>query len=135
MPSTKAPTARRAVASKRMESTMASTPITPQTDLKSPVPHGVAGSIVRMLASRANGIWHDIRVLESLARRQGDATAQPRSLSAWFGGVAARLALGIANEVRIRRDMRKLTLMSDHMLKDIGLTRAEIDRAARYGRD
>jgi uncharacterized protein YjiS (DUF1127 family) len=119
---------------------MASTPITPQTDLKSPVPHGVAGSIVRMLAgfaraSRAYGIWHDVRVLESLARRQGDATARPWSLSAWFGGVAARFALAIANEVRIRRDTRKLMLMSDHMLKDIGLTRAEISRGLRYGRD
>jgi uncharacterized protein YjiS (DUF1127 family) len=41
----------------------------------------------------------------------------------------------IAQELRIRRDTRHLMLMSDQMLKDIGLTRAEIGRAVRYGRD
>jgi uncharacterized protein YjiS (DUF1127 family) len=117
---------------------MASTPITDQADLESP--RGLAALIVPIVArfaraSRAYGIWHDIRVLESLARRHADATAEPWSLPAWFGGVAARFAFAIANEIRIRRDMRKLMLMSDHMLKDIGLTRAEIDRAVRYGRD
>jgi uncharacterized protein YjiS (DUF1127 family) len=119
---------------------MASTPIIDRADLESPTPHGLAASIVRMLAgfaqaSRAYGIWHDIRVLESPVHRQGDATAEPWSLPARFGGIATRFAFAIANEVRIRRDMRKLESMSDHMLKDIGLTRAEIDRAVRYGRD
>jgi uncharacterized protein YjiS (DUF1127 family) len=68
--------------------------------------------------------------------RPGSDTPAPHwSLSAWFGAVAARCARAIANEVRIRRDTRALMLMSEYLLKDIGLTRAQIDRAVRYGRD
>jgi uncharacterized protein YjiS (DUF1127 family) len=66
---------------------------------------------------------------------QVDAAPRGWSLSAWVGGVAARCARAIAEEVRIRRDTRQLMLMSDGMLKDIGLTRAQIDRAVRYGRE
>jgi uncharacterized protein YjiS (DUF1127 family) len=77
---------------------------------------------------------------DSLASH-GSATAArklvafARALSAWVGGVAARCARAIAMEVRIRRDARALMLMSDRMLKDIGLTRAEIGARVRYGRD
>jgi uncharacterized protein YjiS (DUF1127 family) len=49
--------------------------------------------------------------------------------------IGLRLADAIAVELRIRRDMRHLTAMSDHMLKDIGLRRADIPHAVRYGRD
>jgi uncharacterized protein YjiS (DUF1127 family) len=63
------------------------------------------------------------------------AAAQPGSLSAWFGGVAARCVRAIAKEGRIRRDTRHLRLTSDRMLEDVGLTRAEISGAVRYGRD
>jgi uncharacterized protein YjiS (DUF1127 family) len=49
--------------------------------------------------------------------------------------VVARIATAIADELRIRRDMRQLRAMDDHMLKDIGLTRAEIGSAVGYGRD
>jgi uncharacterized protein YjiS (DUF1127 family) len=49
--------------------------------------------------------------------------------------VVARIAAAIADELRIRRDMRQLRAMDDHMLKDIGLTRADIGSAVRYGRD
>jgi uncharacterized protein YjiS (DUF1127 family) len=120
-----------------MESTVASKPITYQ---ESPTPQGVAASITRMLstfarARKAYGIWHDIRVLEGQARKPAGAAAQPWSLSAWFGGVAARVARAIAQEARIRRDTRHLRLMSDRMLEDIGLTRAKISGAVRYGRD
>jgi uncharacterized protein YjiS (DUF1127 family) len=56
-----------------------------------------------------------------------------------LGGVVtrsvARIATAIANELRIRRDMRQLLAMDDVMLKDIGLTRADIGAAVRYGRD
>jgi uncharacterized protein YjiS (DUF1127 family) len=56
-----------------------------------------------------------------------------------FAGVVirsvARIAAAIANELRIRRDMRQLMAMDDVMLKDIGLTRADIGAAVRYGRD
>ena len=74
-------------------------------------------------------------MLEGQARKQADAAAHPWSLSAWLGGVAARCARAIAQEVRIRRDTRELMAMSDHMLKDIGLRRVEIGSAVRYGRD
>jgi uncharacterized protein YjiS (DUF1127 family) len=47
----------------------------------------------------------------------------------------ARIATAIADELRIRRDMRQLRAMDDHMLKDIGLARADIGSAVRYGRD
>ena len=45
------------------------------------------------------------------------------------------IATVIAEEIRVRRDMRHLATMSDHMLKDIGLRRADIRDAVRYGRD
>jgi uncharacterized protein YjiS (DUF1127 family) len=120
-----------------MESTVASTPITYQ---ESAAPHGVAASITRMTtafvrASKAYGIWHDIRVLEGRARKRADAAVQTWSLSSWLGGVAERAAHAVAQEVRIRRDTRHLMLMSDRMLEDVGLTRAEIGGAVRYGRD
>jgi uncharacterized protein YjiS (DUF1127 family) len=119
---------------------MASKPITYQAEPETPAPHGFAASGIGKLvafasAFRAYGIWHDIRVLEARTRRHADAAARPWSLSAWFGTVATRCARAIADEVRIRRDTRALMLMSDEMLKDIGLTRAEIGGAVRYGRD
>jgi uncharacterized protein YjiS (DUF1127 family) len=49
--------------------------------------------------------------------------------------VVARIAAAIADELRIRRDLRQLRAMDDHMLKDIGLTPADIGDAVRYGRD
>jgi uncharacterized protein YjiS (DUF1127 family) len=58
----------------------------------------------------------------------------PHGLAASIARMLAALARGIAQEVRIRRDARQLMLMSDRMLKDIGLTRAEIGGAVRYGR-
>jgi uncharacterized protein YjiS (DUF1127 family) len=119
---------------------MASRPITYQAELDTPAPRGLAASIARTLAAfarapRAYGIWHDIRVLEGQARKHADPAAQPSSLSAWFGGVASRCARAVVQELRIRRDMRHLMAMDDRMLKDIGLTRAEIGGAVRYGRD
>lgn len=50
----------------------------------------------------------------------------------WIG---AEIANAIVAEVRIRRDMRHLAAMSDNMLRDIGLRRADIRSAVRYGRD
>jgi uncharacterized protein YjiS (DUF1127 family) len=57
------------------------------------------------------------------------------ALPAWIGAVAARCARAIANEVRLRRDTRALMLMSDRMLKDIGLSRTQIHGAVRFGRE
>jgi uncharacterized protein YjiS (DUF1127 family) len=67
---------------------------------------------------------------------RGSAAAdRPWSISAWFRGLVARAARAIAQELRIRRDMRHLMAMDDRMLKDIGLSRAELGGAVRYGRD
>jgi uncharacterized protein YjiS (DUF1127 family) len=122
-----------------MDHTMASKLTTYEANSDSPAPHGSATAAHKLAAFarsfKAYGIWHNIRVLQSQARRHAASAARPWSLSARFGAVAARCARAIANEVRIRRDTRALMLMSDQMLKDIGLTRAEIDRAVRYGRD
>jgi uncharacterized protein YjiS (DUF1127 family) len=119
-----------------MEHTMASIPVTYEARW----PRGFAASSARMLAAvarapKAYGIWHDIRVLEARARKHADAEGQLRSLAAWFVRVASLVVRTIAKEARIRRDTRHLMLMSDEMLNDIGLTRAEIGRAVRYGRD
>jgi uncharacterized protein YjiS (DUF1127 family) len=94
-----------------MEQTMASTPITYHADPDPPASHGVAAAAARKLAAFA---W---------------------ALSAWFGAAAARCVHSLADELRIRRDTRQLMAMSDEMLKDIGLTRAEIGGAVRYGRE
>ena len=47
----------------------------------------------------------------------------------------AWIAAAIADELRIRRDMRQLRAVDYGMLNDIGLTRAEIGTPVRYGRD
>ena len=121
-----------------MERTVASTPVTYQADLEARAPRGFTVSITRMLAfaldSRAYGAWRDIGMLDGRARRHADAAARLWSLATWFGRVAARSARAIAEELRMRRDTRVLMAMSDRMLKDIGLTRAEIGGAVRYGR-
>ena len=47
---------------------------------------------------------------------------------------SAWLMAAIANELRVRRDMRQLAAMDDHMLKDIGLHRCELEDGVRHGR-
>ena len=57
--------------------------------------------------------------------------------SAVWGLVAARLATAItavAKEIRARRAMHELSGMGESMLRDIGLTRDDVERAVRYGR-
>jgi hypothetical protein len=41
----------------------------------------------------------------------------------------------IAREFHVRRDMRRLAGYDDYMLRDIGITRMDIDRIVRDGRD
>jgi uncharacterized protein YjiS (DUF1127 family) len=88
-----------------MEHTMASNLTTYEISSDTPAPHGSA------------------------------AADRPWSISAWFRGLVARAARAIAQELRIRRDMRHLMAMDDRMLKDIGLSRAELGGAVRYRRD
>ena len=111
-----------------MEMTVASRPITYEADFET------SAAIARMLRIRRSRNAHDIgtiaQVLEGRARMHADRW----SPSAWVGGIAARAARAIAKELRIRRDTRALMAMSDSALKDIGLMRAQIGGAARYGR-
>jgi uncharacterized protein YjiS (DUF1127 family) len=85
-------------------------------------------------AVRAYGIWPDIRILERQGRTRVPSPTPPAPATG-FAGLAARVANAIAHELQVRRDTRKLMLMSDDMLKDIGVKRAEIARMVRYGRD
>jgi uncharacterized protein YjiS (DUF1127 family) len=89
---------------------------------------------------KATGIVHDIRALDGQACRQaaGAASGSPTRAKGDASVVArfvAWIAVAIAEELRIRRDMRQLRAMDESMLKDIGLTRADIGTAVRYGRD
>jgi uncharacterized protein YjiS (DUF1127 family) len=91
-------------------------------------------------AWKATGILHDIRTLNRQAGPQaaGAASGSPAPARGVAGVVTrfvAWIAAAIADELRIRRDMRQLRAMDDGMLSDIGLTRADIGTAVRYGRD
>jgi uncharacterized protein YjiS (DUF1127 family) len=76
----------------------------------------------------------DVSTIRSRVPRQRPATIFDASLAVAARGLAWLIA-GIANELRLRRDMRQLAAMDDHMLKDIGLRRGEIEYCVRYGRD
>ena len=49
--------------------------------------------------------------------------------------LACHLMEGLAREVRVRRDMNRLAEFDDRMLRDIGITRVDIDRVVRNGRN
>jgi uncharacterized protein YjiS (DUF1127 family) len=51
-----------------------------------------------------------------------------------FARILVRLVRAMARERRVHRDNRTLKAMSDHMLRDIGLTRSQIGYAVRFGR-
>jgi len=40
-----------------------------------------------------------------------------------------------AEWLRTEREIRRLSFMDDHMLRDIGITRSQISRAVRKGRE
>jgi uncharacterized protein YjiS (DUF1127 family) len=77
---------------------------------------------------------YDVSTVRSHAPRQRPATGFDILLAAAARGLA-RLIAAIGHELRMRRDMRQLAAMDDHMLKDIGLCRCEIEYCVRYGRD
>jgi uncharacterized protein YjiS (DUF1127 family) len=61
-------------------------------------------------------------------------TTPRAALSTSFGRILRHLVEVIAAEYRIRRDMRHLMTFNDDMLRDIGLSRAQVARAVRSGR-
>ena len=99
----------------------------------------IAGGLVAF-GWKATGILHDIRALDGQTGRQtaGAASGSP-SRAKGDASVVARfvawIAVAIAEDLRIRRDMRQLRAMDESMLNDIGLTRADTGTTVRYGRD
>jgi uncharacterized protein YjiS (DUF1127 family) len=97
----------------------------------------IAGSPAAF-AWKATGIPHDAPAIDGQAGGQA-AGAISGSPAKGVAGVVTRfvpwIAAAIAEELRIRRDMRQLRAMDESMLKDIGLTRADIGTTVRYGRD
>jgi uncharacterized protein YjiS (DUF1127 family) len=116
--------------------------VTTDHEIAAPAPpSGIsfAGSL-SAFASKAASILHDIRTLNRQAGGQAaDAASGSPAPAKEIPGVVTRfvawIAAAIADELRIRRDMRQLRAMDDGMLNDIGLTRADTGTAVRYGRD
>jgi uncharacterized protein YjiS (DUF1127 family) len=77
---------------------------------------------------------HDVASVRSRAERQPQAMFFYSCVATATRG-SLRLIAAIANELRVRRDMRQLAAMDDYMLKDIGLHRGEIEYSVRYGKD
>jgi uncharacterized protein YjiS (DUF1127 family) len=65
-------------------------------------------------------------------RIQASAPARP-ALNLLHVAYAAYAA--IAREMRLRRDMQRLAEYDDYMLRDIGITRMDIEGVIRRGRD
>lgn len=76
---------------------------------------------------------HEASIIRSHAPRR-QATILGACLAAAARGWAWLIA-AIRRELRIRRDMRQLAAVDDHMLKDIGLLRCEVEYHVRYGRE
>ena len=77
---------------------------------------------------------HEASTIRPHAPRQRQAAILGACLAAGARGLAWLVA-AIGRELRIRRDMRQLAAMDDHMLKDIGLLRYDVEYRVRYGRD
>jgi len=50
-------------------------------------------------------------------------------------GTLALLTRGFARGGELRRDIKRLSAMDDRMLRDIGISRGDIEHAVRHGRD
>jgi uncharacterized protein YjiS (DUF1127 family) len=85
-------------------------------------------------ASSMEAAMFELSTVRSHAPRHRQATVFDACWAALAHGLA-RLIAAVADELRIRRDLRQLAVMDDHMLKDIGLCRCEIEYRVRYGRD
>jgi uncharacterized protein YjiS (DUF1127 family) len=72
---------------------------------------------------------------EVAATQAFGASVARKGLGAVASGILTRIGAAIAAELRVRRDMKQLMAMDEDMLADIGLTRADIRHAVRYGRN
>ena len=61
---------------------------------------------------------------------RGESPAWPRQV-----GLFGRLIAAIRRDLQAQQATRELAAMDDRMLADIGLTRADIPRVARRGRE
>lgn len=59
---------------------------------------------------------------------------QPSSWAQRVRELMIRAVTRLAQEITIRRDLRYLSEMNDAMLRDIGITRGELEGAVRFGR-
>ena len=90
-------------------------------------------SAASLNASPMEIAMYDGSIIRSGAPGQRQATIFDGRLAAAARSLAWLVA-AIAHELRIRRDMRQLAAMDDHMLKDIGLCRRDrVLRAVRQG--
>jgi uncharacterized protein YjiS (DUF1127 family) len=62
------------------------------------------------------------------------SAAPDASHATWLGARLRALADRIERRARERRAIAELAALDDYMLHDIGLTRADIVNAVRYGR-
>ena len=61
-------------------------------------------------------------------------SAAPHAIAGFYGFVL-RMAAAAVREVRVRRDTQRLAEFDDYMLRDIGITRTDIEGVVRRGRD
>jgi uncharacterized protein YjiS (DUF1127 family) len=65
---------------------------------------------------------------------------RPKAIGSWRPAakllqLASAARAVITREFHVRRDMRRLAEYDDHMLRDIGIARADIEGAVRRGHD
>ena len=65
----------------------------------------------------------------SVVPRRGSSNWSRRVLA-----TLARIGAALTWKIRARRAARELAAMSDYTLRDIGISRCEIDHVARHGR-
>jgi uncharacterized protein YjiS (DUF1127 family) len=114
--------------------------VTTNRDIAAARPPGasIAGGLEAFAWKPTSTLQHPHALDSRAGRAAGTAFGSPAAAKGAAGLVTrfgAWIATAIADELRIRRDMRQLRAMDDYMLEDIGLTRADVGSAVRYGRD